>query len=246
MQSPSPKKREHTDDIFNNIYFINEIADESPGVLRLSIDTKATIKIGPFSRGGYNRQGSEAADHDFEPETTLKLFGIHVPQKDKSYLYLTESNVTADFMVDDIQDLWVSLENHSELHTIVINADNGPENSSRRRQLIKRIVEFAKSKFIDVSLAYYPPYRSKYNSVERVWGVLENHWRGELLNSVDKIIGLAETMKWNGKNPIVKVVDKVYKTGVKLSKSAMKIYENTLNRLSGLENWFVDILCFGQ
>ena len=228
------------------MHFINQIADESPGVIRLSIDTKATLKIGPFSRGGYNRQGSKACDHDFEPETTLKLFGIHVPENDETYLYFTESNVTADFMVDALEDLWGSFKNQSDLHTIVINADNGPENSSRRTQFIKRIVEFATSKSIDVQLAYYPPYHSKYNPVERVWGVLENHWRGEIIDSVDKAIGLAKTMKWKGKNPIVKVVDKIYETGVKLSKSAMKTYEKMLNRLSGLENWFVDILCFGE
>ena len=90
----------------------------------------------------------------------------------------------------------------------------------------QRIVEFARSS-IDVQLVYYPPYHSKYNPVERVWGVLENHWRGEILDSVNKTIGLAKTMKWKGKNPVVKIVDKIYKTGVKLSKSAMKnIREN--------------------
>jgi hypothetical protein len=43
----------------------------------LSIDTKAALKIGPFSRGGYKRHGAAAIDHDFEAKTTLKLFGIH-------------------------------------------------------------------------------------------------------------------------------------------------------------------------
>ena len=76
--------------------------------------------------------------------------------------------------------------------------------------------------------------------------MLENHWRGQLLDSVNKVIGLAKTMSWNGKNPVVKVVDKIYETGVRLSKSAMKTYENMLNRLSGLENWFVDVFCFDQ
>ncbi len=149
-------------------------------------------------------------------------------------------------MVDAIEDLWASLENQADLHTIVINADNGPENSSRRIQFIKRIVAFARSKSIDVQLAYYPPYHSKYNPVERVWGVLENHWLVEILDSVKKTIGLAKTMKWKGKNPFVKVIDKIYKTGVKLSKSAMKTCEGMLNRLPGLENWFVDILCFDE
>ena len=40
---------------------------------------------------------------------------------------------------------------------------------------------------------------SKYNPVERVWGVLENHWRGQLFDSVDKVIGLAKTMRWKAK-----------------------------------------------
>jgi transposase len=215
-------------------------------VIRLSIDTKATIKIGPYSRGGYNRHGATAADHDFEPEAIIKLFGIFIPQIDENHFYFTRSNVTADFMVDALQDLWPRIKQQVDPHTIVINADNGPENSSHRTQFIKRIVEFAQSKKIDVSLAYYPPYHSKYNPVERVWGLLEKHWNGQLLDSIDKVIGLAKTMKWKGKNPFVKIVDGIYETGVRLTKSAMKKYENMLERKAELEKWFVDVFCFNQ
>jgi len=215
-------------------------------VIRLSIDTKAAIKIGPFSRGGYNRHGAAAADHDFEPEAIIKLFGIFIPQIDENYFYFTTSNVTADFMIDALQDLWPRIKRQVNPHTIVINADNGPENSSHRTQFIKRIVEFAQSKKIDVSLAYYPPYHSKYNPVERVWGVLEKHWNGQILDSIDKVIGLAKTMKWKGKNPFVKIIDGIYKTGVRLTKSTMKKYENILQRKTDLEKWFVDIFCYNQ
>ncbi|WP_419606378.1 ISAzo13-like element transposase-related protein [Thiolapillus sp.] len=45
-----------------------------------------------------------------------------------------------------------------------------------------------------IRLAYYPPYHSKYNPVERLWGVLENHWRGELLDSVEKTGSSAESV----------------------------------------------------
>ncbi|HIE01648.1 MAG TPA: hypothetical protein EYP59_15380 [Thiotrichaceae bacterium] len=38
--------------------------------------------------------------------------------------------------------------------------------------------------FCDHSLAYYPPYHSKYNPVERVWGVLENYWKGDILDDL--------------------------------------------------------------
>ncbi len=56
---------------------------------------------------------------------------------------------------------------------------------------MKRMVEFATEKQVAISLVYYAPYHSKYNPIERVWGVLENHWRGELLDSVEKVIGIA-------------------------------------------------------
>ncbi|WP_374212299.1 transposase [Thiolapillus sp.] len=39
------------------------------------------------------------------------------------------------------------------------------------------MTEFSDTHQIRIRLAYYPPYHSKYNPVERLWGVLENHWR---------------------------------------------------------------------
>jgi len=45
----------------------NEEADAEQGVLRLSMDAKATVKVGPFARGGKSRVSTKAADHDFHP-----------------------------------------------------------------------------------------------------------------------------------------------------------------------------------
>ncbi len=86
-------------------------------------------------------------------------------------------------MVDRLEELWKTFAPEDRPHTLVINADNGPENSSRRTQWMKRLTEFSDTHQIRIRLAYYPPYHSKYNPVERLWGVLENHWRGELLDS---------------------------------------------------------------
>ena len=55
-----------TDAIFERVHSINENADNSPHKLRMSLDCKAVIKIGPFSRGGKNRIEQNASDHDFE------------------------------------------------------------------------------------------------------------------------------------------------------------------------------------
>ncbi len=123
----------------------------------------------------------------------------------------------------------------------MVNLDNGPENNSRRTQFMNRLTQFADEFQIDVQLAYYPPYHSKYNPVERVWGVLEQHWNGSLLDTKDAVIKFAQTMKWNGNNPVVKLVEKSYQTGVSLTQKAMAQIEKRLERLKGLEKWFVKI-----
>jgi transposase len=43
---------------------------------------------------------------------------------------------------------------------------------------MKRLTEFADKNNLEIALAYYPPYHSKYNPIERGWGILENHWNG--------------------------------------------------------------------
>jgi len=132
VKSKPKKKIPETDAIFENVHRINELADENEGVVRISFDAIATIKIGPYSRGGYSRQGVAASDHDFEPESTLKLFGIYMPSTDENEFFFTESNITADFMVDCLERIWPEIQKKSDPHTLVINLDNGPENSSSR------------------------------------------------------------------------------------------------------------------
>ena len=242
-----PKKKiPETNSIFKNVHRVNRIADETEGVIRISIDTKATVDIGPFSRKGKCRTGNKACDHDYEPELKLKLFGIFLPEFDETYFYFTPSNATADFMVDMIEGLWPMLKERFDPHTIVINADNGPDNSSSRTQFMKRLVDFCRSKQVSLELAYYPPYHSKYNPIERVWGVLEDHWNGDILDSVEKALGFARSMTWNGINPIVKMIEKTYEKGVKLTKQAMKEVEKKINRITGIEKWAVEIPCYSE
>lgn len=123
----------------------------------------------------------------------------------------------------------------------MINADNGPENNGQRTQWLKRLVEFSALHQVDVQLAHYPPYHSKYNPIERVFGVLENYWNGDPLVSVAKALGMAEGMTYKGVHPTTKLVDGNYPKGVKLDKKSMRPYEKCLDRLAGLGKWFIKI-----
>jgi hypothetical protein len=235
------KKIPETDAIFKEVQQINKSADMETGILRISLDTKATVKIGPFSRGGYSRQGEEACDHDFQPVTTVTPFGILLPATGDNHLWFTQNKVTADFMVDRLVEMIPKWKTQFDLHTLVINADNGPESSGRRTQWLKRLVEVADSHQLTICLAYYPPYHSKYNPVERLWGILENHWSGEVLDTIDKALGLARTMTYRGIRPTVRKVARIYRTGKTLSKKIMKNVEERLERKVGLEKWFITI-----
>ena len=221
---------------------INGAADAADHVLRLSMDAKATVKVGPFSRGGKTRVLVEAADHDFQPDATVTPVGILLPALDELSLYAVTSRVTSDCLVDCLTCWWERVrERFSHVTTLVINLDNGPENHSHRTQFMHRLVQFAQRYQLTVQLAYYPPYHSKYNPVERCWGVLEQHWNGTLLDSLDTVLQLAATMTWQGQRAVVELVTAPYRRGVRLSKPAMAAVEAQLTRLPQLEKWFVVI-----
>lgn len=91
--------------------------------------------------------------------------------------------------MDRLIDWWETVRiRFPHIKTLLINLDNGPENHSRRTQFMHRLLEFVERFQITVRLVYYPPYHSKYNPVERCWGILERHWNGSLLDSVDAVI----------------------------------------------------------
>ena len=221
---------------------VNQAADAADDVLRISMDAKATVKVGPFARGGKSRVAVQAADHDFQPEGTVTPVGIFLPALDELFVYGVTSKVTSDCLVDRLAEWWERVRGRfAHITTLVINLDNGPENHSRRTQFMQRLVVFVQHYHVSVRLAYYPPYHSKYNAVERCWGILETHWNGTLLDSIDAVLQFAASMTWKGQHPVVELVTTTYQTGVKLTKEAMAAVETQLLRLPELEKWFVDI-----
>ena len=221
---------------------VNAAADAAPEVLRISIDAKATVKVGPFARGGKSRTTTKACDHDFKPDATVTPVGIFLPASDELFLYGVTSKVTSDCLVDRLEQWWAAVqERFTHITTLVINLDNGPENQSRRTQFMQRLVAFVRQSGLSVRLAYYPPYHSKYNAIERCWGILEHHWNGSILDTVDTVLQFTTSMTWCGLHPVVELVTTVYATGVTLTKEAMDLIEAQIDRLPGLDKWFVDI-----
>nr|WP_197985728.1 ISAzo13 family transposase [Leptolyngbya sp. Cla-17] len=238
-----PKKRiAQTEAIFEHLHQVNQQADAEPHVLRLSMDAKVALKVGEFDRGGKTRVPTVALDHDFGEVQSLTPYGIFLPEHNELSLFFVYSTLTADCIVDLLEQWWQrEKERFSYIQTLVLNQDNGPENHSRRTQFMRRIIEFADKHKLTVQLAYYPPYHSKYNPVERSFGWLEQHWNGSLLDCVETVVRFAETLSFKGNHSAVSLVKQVYETGVKLSKQAMAETEQQIQRLPSLPKWFVEI-----
>ena len=221
---------------------MHEASTDDPTILRISFDAKATVKVGLFSREGQSRLPVAGWDHDFAPTALVTPFGFLLPELDELFLYLATSKVTSDFIVDALTDCWTRLQpRFPHVMTLQFDCDNGTENHSHRTQFVARLIAFANATGLTLELAYYPPYHSKYNPIERCWAVLEKHWDGSLLDTVQSVVEFANTMTWRGQHPTVILVTRPYATGVRLTKQAMQTCEALIERLPTLEKWFVTI-----
>jgi len=58
---------------------------------------------------------------------------------------------------------------------------------------------------------------------------LEQHWNADLLDTIETVIQFAQTMRWNGNSPVVRLLTTLYHTGVRLTKKAMAQVKPTSN-----------------
>lgn len=232
------KRLEATDAIFDNIACHRR--RKVNGTLKLSIDVKDKVKVGKLSRKGYqrSRQVVEALDKDQHWQETLVPLGILQIESGQSTVVVGNSYETSDFIVDGLEK-WYALHKNSLLdyQTLEIYLDNGPSLASNRSQFINRMMEFACLTGLKIHLLYYPPYHSKYNPIERLWAALENYWNGTLLTSVSKVINTIKNITWKGVSPLVVLLDKQYKKGVKLPKIEMQKREQFITRNNSLPKW---------
>ncbi len=173
-----------------------------------------------------------------EANGILVPFGIlDVKQKQFNVVY-GNAIETSDFIVDGLDYWWrYNKQRYSNILRLQIDLDNGPEIESHRTQFIKRMVDWSDKIRLPIELVYYPPYHSKYNPVEHCWGVLESHWSGTLLTSLDDVRKWTKTMRWDGIAPNVYFLDKEYERGMKLTARELHPYSLRLKRTPQIERW---------
>ena len=196
--------------------------------------------------GGKTRTGSDGEvtkgwDHDPPAKEKLTPFGILMVASG-ALMLLFGSRETSDAWADALRAWWREVRSGlGHVKRLVIYLDNGPNNSGRRTQFLRRMVEFADWSGLEIRLVYYPPYHSKYNPIERCWSALEKKWNGVLLDRLKVVLQCALRMTWKGHHPTVGRLDGVYPDGVRLNAKEMRPYEARLERSATLPKYDIII-----
>ena len=194
-----------------------------------------------MSRGGLTRGDHQACDHDLGCKEKYIPCGIVDEERGNLLITFGSSYKTSDFIVDTLAAWWQAMDepDKAAVELLQIKMDNGSESNGIRTQFLHRMVQFVDHIGKPVQLLYYPPYHSKYNPIERCWGILELHWNGTKLIDVETMLEWAKSMTWKGLHPVVELSRKVYEKGISLGKRAMRAVEKRLERHPELPKWHI-------
>jgi hypothetical protein len=85
------------------------------------------------------------------------------------------------------------------------------------------------------------PYYSKYNPIERCWGILKQYWNGAKLMTAKTRLEWAKIMTWKGISPVIKLVETAYQKDVRMTKKAFNAFANRIDRDASLPKYNLTI-----
>jgi Rhodopirellula transposase DDE domain len=144
-------------------------------------------------------------------------------------VHLNTSHDTSEFACDCLLDWWERFGRgqYPGARTILLLCDGGGSNPADNSNGVAHVFKAGLQRLADavgreVRVAHYPPYTSKYNPIEhRLFCHLTRACRGVILRSIDLCAGLMRKAKTrSGLSVVVDIVEKVYRTGAKVSEAA--------------------------
>ena len=206
----------------------------------ISMDTKKKEHLGNFYRDGhlYTLEELKVYDHDFPSfaEGVVIPHSLYDLQLNIGYVQVGTSHDTSEFACDSFRHWWYDYgcENYPNATSILVLCDGGGSNSSRHYLFKQDLQMLADEIGIEIRIAHYPPYCSKYNPIEhRLFPHITRACQGVVFSSLKLVTDLiSKTRTKKGLKVFVHVIDKVYQTGRKVCenfKSTMRIvFDETL------------------
>lgn len=218
------KQVTHRNEQFENIARL-KAAYEAAGNPIISLDTKKKEYLGPFYREGrlYTVEEVHAYDHDFNSfaEGVVIPHGLYDVRQNIGYLHLGTSHDTSEFACDSFRHWWYTYgqKNYPRATSILVLCDGGGSNNARHYLFKQDLQALADEIGLEIRLAHYPPYCSKYNPIEhRLFPHVTRACQGVLFTGLQVVKALmAKTQTHTGLKVFVQIIDKVYKTGRKVA-----------------------------
>ena len=188
------------------------------GLPIISIDSKKKELLGNFSRHGTAYATGEhcANDHDFASSSDGQIVphGIDDVNDNTGYMTLGTSKDTSEFVCDNLRRYWIEYLQFKYLHadTMLLLCDGGGSNASAHYIVKQDLVKLAKSLNINILVAHYPPYCSKWNLIEhRLFSQITHTWSGTALLNIEYVKQLTDTTNTKtGLKVITSINNKVY------------------------------------
>jgi len=237
MKKSVPDRNEQ----FDNIVKLRSSYMEASNPV-ISMDTKKKEHLGNFYRDGrlYTLEELKVYDHDFPSfaEGVVIPHSLYDLQLNIGYVQVGTSRDTSEFACDSFRHWWYDYgcKNYPNATSILVLCDGGGSNSSRHYLFKQDLQILADEIGIEIRIAHYPPYCSKFNPIEhRLFPHITRACQGVVFSSLELVTDLiSKTRTQKGLKVFVHVIDKVYQTGRKVSetfKSTMRIvFDKTLSK----------------
>jgi hypothetical protein len=191
----------------------------------ISLDAKKKEHLGNFYRAGrlYTLEEIRTYDHDFKSQASgiiipHSLYDLHL---NVGYIQLGTSHDTSEFACDSFRHWWYTYGRklYPNATSILVLCDGGGSNSSRHYLFKADLQELADEIGIEIRIAHYPPYCSKYNPIEhRFFPHVTRACQGVVFTTVELVKELmAKTHTKTGLQAFVHIIDKVYQTRRKVA-----------------------------
>ena len=226
------EKNQHPDrnEQFEYIYAqLKETQENNQPVI--SVDTKKRELVGNYKNGGREwnpkRYPTPVDVHDFEDKELGHAipFGVYDVTNNQGWVSVGINYDTSQFAVNSIRNWWYEMgkEIYPEAHELMITADSGGSNGSRRRLWKSSLQHFADETGLTIHVVHFPPGTSKWNKIEhKMFSFISKNWRGRPLVSLEVIVNLIANTTTKSGLKIKRAVDSnAYQKSIKISDDDM-------------------------
>lgn len=210
-----------------------------------SVDTKAKEFQGQLFRQGRVRssQAFEAFDHDFPSwaDGVIIPHGIFDPLRNRGHINIGLSHDTTQFACDSFQWYWnrIGRQCYPHADSILLLVDCGGSNSASKYIFKHDLQAVVDQIGVEVRVAHYPSYCSKYNPIERrFFPHVSRACTGMLFDTLERCVELMRKASTStGLKTTVNVIRKIYETGRSATEAIKEAIRSTVCFHKMLPKW---------